>query len=146
MSHIIPQYYTVSVNLKQIDYNNDPFKCALFTGDYNEGTLRDCKSYNEISAFEVTSAGNYPIGGLEITSHSVSANDVDNKGDFSMSNIVFSASSGNIENVRYAGIFNVPTKVPMAFLDFTTPRNIIDGTTLSIVFPNSLIFRGYQKI
>ena len=145
MSHIIPQFFITSVNLKQIDVNNDQLKCALFTGDYNEGILKDCKSFNEISAFEVTSAGNYPIGGIEISAHSVSSNDIDNKVDFAMSDIIFIASAGNIENVRYAGIYNVPTKIPMAFIDFTTNRNIIENTNLTIQFPISLIFRAYQK-
>jgi len=146
MSHIIPQYYSTAINLKLIDYNIDQLKCALFTGDYNEGILKDTKNYNEVSAYEVSSAGNYPTGGVIISAHSVSANDVTNKSDFAMNDIVFTASAGNIQNIRYAGVYHVPTGVVITFFDFTAYRNIIENTSLTIKFSNNLIFKASQKL
>jgi hypothetical protein len=133
MADFVSKFFIYNVLTKQIDCDNDEFKLMLCEGSYSNTTLGNISAYSDLSAYEIDSVSgtSYDTAG-GILCAGTSANIIDNNVYFNCDSVYVSASSADINDIRFAAIYHVDTGCPVYYWDFTEEKDILTGSVLAI--------------
>ena len=119
-----------------IDLDDDNFKIALYTSASNAATAT--LSINGSVTNEVTNGNGYVTGGLQISAVTWAAGASAGVRRFDSTAKIFSASSGDIANIKYAVLLDetvgtATTRPVVCYSTLSTTQfTITDGNTLTI--------------
>jgi hypothetical protein len=132
MSDFVSKFFIYNLLIKQIDCDADNFKLMLCEGSYSNTVLGNISAYSDLSAYEISavSGTSYDAeGGILCTGTSASINS--NTVYFHCDSINVSASSADINNVRFAALYHLDTGCPVYYFDCTEEKDILTGSVLS---------------
>jgi len=145
MAEIIPQYFIKQQAIGVINFNTDEFKSILCSGTYNEASLRDSQTYANVSANEITSGNGYFTGGIDVSGTSAVVDDTNNRTLYKCADLYFTASGGNITDVRYAVMYDPDGENTLVYVfDFGENKTIADGCSLIVTVDTVGFMKSYQ--
>ncbi|MFA5484961.1 MAG: hypothetical protein WC260_01805 [Candidatus Pacearchaeota archaeon] len=146
MSDIISNKFITNLAFKNIDFNNDVYRCILCIGNFDEDFLTDVKKYEDVAPFELDQGNGYTTGGVVVDT-SVHFDLEDKVTVYDCENPSWIATGGDIGPVRYAVLYNETFDNTIVYIfDFEEQRKAINGAKFEInIHPNGLM-RAKQKI
>ena len=145
MSDIIPNIFGLDQALKLVDFPNDSMKVALMSGTYNESTLRDRTSFNEISGYEVSAVYGYPDGGIPVGVKTVAVNSDSDEVIYDMADVGMTVNGGTFGPVRYGVMYNMNNNNHLVYIfDFGADKTVNDGAQFKIKINDSGLMKAKQ--
>jgi hypothetical protein len=145
MSDIIPNIFLKDQAEKLVDFPNDTMKLALLSGTYDECSLRDTVTYNQLSAYEVPPFFGYSTGGIQVGHKTVVINDVANELIYDVNDIGMTVSGGTFGPVRYGVMYNLNNSNHLVYIfDFGENRTVNDGAQFKIKIDDRGLMKAKQ--
>lgn len=145
MSDIIPNIFLKDQAEKLVDFPNDQMKVALMTGAYDECTLRDKTSYDQISGNELTSGAGYPTGGIPVTGQTVTVNNDADEVVYDIDDVGMAVTGGTLGPVRYGVLYDLDNSNHLVYIfDFGEDKTVNDGAQFKIKIDDNGLMKAKQ--
>ena len=145
MADVIAKIFMNDQALKLSDFINDTMKLALLSGTYDECSLYNTESYDDISSNEINPSFGYDTGGMLVTGKNVITTTTEKPIVYDIDNIGFTVSGGTLGPVRYGAIYNVTNSNHLVYIfDFGEDKTVNDGGTFQIKVDDKGLFWAEQ--
>lgn len=142
---LIPKVFLNDQALKKSDFVNDTMKLALLSGTYDECSLKNTVSYDDISYNEIAPLYGYDTGGMLVTGKTVTTTVTDEHIVYDIDNVGFTVSGGTLGPIRYGVIYNISNSDHLVYVfDFIEDKTVNDGGTFQIKIDDGGLFWAEQ--
>ena len=142
MADIIPHRAIALIGSGVIDLDSDTMVATLYTSSATfTSESEDYSATNELAT-----ANGYTQLNEAITGQSIIVNDTDNRAQFDIGDITWTASGGDIGPARYCAVVDTQGGLNkyVYIMDFVTDKTANDGTDFKITIDASGLFLMYQ--
>lgn len=145
MADIIPYNFQFQESIGTLNFNNDIFKVALYSGDFTSACLVASTNYNDLSANELGNGFGYVTGGVQVSTSAYM--DTTNKQVvYDCDNPTWTASGGPMGPIRYGALYECCNSQTVVYIfDFGANKTIYDGSDFTIAIDSNGLFRKIQR-
>lgn len=145
MADVIPNIFLQDQAEKKIDFANDEMKVALLTGTYNECTLRETTSFDQIASKEVAALYGYTQGGLVVNGKTVTVDTDEDALVYDMNDVGMTVGGGTFGPVRYGVLYDQTNSNHLVYVfDFGEDKTVNDGADFKIKIDDEGLMKARQ--
>ena len=146
MADIIPLIFPKDQAEKKVDFINDSMRLALLSGTYDEVSLKQKTSYNELVSYEISPNYGYTTGGIIVGGKTVTIDVTDNSVIYDVDDIGMTVNGGTLGPTRYGVIYNVSNSNNLVYIfDFGEDKTVNDGADFKIKIDSDGLLRAKPK-
>ena len=146
MADIIPLIFPKDQAEKKVDFINDSMRLALLSGTYDEVSLKQKTSYNELVSYEISPNYGYTTGGIIVGGKTVTIDVTDNSVIYDVDDIGMTVNGGTLGPTRYGVIYDVSNSNNLVYIfDFGEDKTVNDGADFKIKIDSDGLLRAKPK-